>query len=118
MTASLACCAPYAATVAHNCAANIDAAQATSSRLSYPQNMRGPARAAPRPPRPHAHRDPPRRENTAPDRVTPPAQPPAAARTRKQAITQKRLDAGRAVAYREQWCLRAPSRPSPSFGKR
>jgi len=50
--------------------------------------------------------------------VTPPAQPPAAARTRKQATTEERLDAGRAVAYREQWCLRAPSRPSPSFRKR
>ena len=47
-----------------------------------------------------------------------PAQPPAAARTRKQAVTEKRLDAGRAVAYREQWCLRAPSRPSPDFGKK
>ena len=47
-----------------------------------------------------------------------PAQPPAAARTRKQAVTEKRLDAGHAVAYREQWCLQAPSRPSPDFGKK
>jgi hypothetical protein len=47
-----------------------------------------------------------------------PAQPPAAARTRKQAVTEKRLDAGRAVAYREQWCLQAPSRPSPDSGKK
>jgi hypothetical protein len=50
--------------------------------------------------------------------MTMPAQPPAAARTRKQAVTEKRLDAGRAVAYCEQWCLRAPSRPSPDFGKK
>lgn len=50
--------------------------------------------------------------------MTVPAQPAAAARTRKQAVTQKRLDAGRAVAYREQWCLQAPSRPSPHFGKK
>ena len=79
--------------------------------------MRRPARGAPRPPRTHRHRKPARREHPPPDRVTPPAQPPAAARTRKQAATEKRLDAGRAVAYREQWCLRAPSRPS-DFGKR
>jgi len=50
--------------------------------------------------------------------MTMPAQPPPAARTRKQAVTQKRLDASRAVAYREQWCLQAPSRPSPDFGKK
>ena len=50
--------------------------------------------------------------------MTVPAQPPAAARTRKQAVTKERLDASRAVAYREQWCLRAPSRPSPDFGKK
>ncbi len=50
--------------------------------------------------------------------MTPPAQPPAAARTPKLAVPQERLDAGRAVAYREQWCLQAPSRPSPRFGKK
>jgi hypothetical protein len=82
------------------------------------KNVRRPARGAPRPPRPDRHRNPARRENPPPDRVTPPAQPPAAARTRKQAVTEERLDAGRAVAYREQWCLRAPSRPSPDFGKK
>ena len=49
--------------------------------------------------------------------MTVPAQPPPAARTRKQAATEEQLDAGRVVAYREQWCLRAPSRPSPSFAK-
>ncbi len=49
--------------------------------------------------------------------MTPPAQPPAAARTRKQAVTEQLLDAGRTVPYREHWCLRAPSRPSPGFGK-
>ena len=80
--------------------------------------MRRPAGGAPRPPRTHRYRNPARREHPAPDRVTVPAQPPAAARTRKQAVTQKRLDAGHAVAYREQWCLRAPSRPSPDFGKK
>ncbi len=81
------------------------------------KNMRRPARGAPRPPRTDRYRKPARRENPPPDRVTPPAQPPAAARTRKQAVTKERLDASHAVAYREQWCLRAPSRPSPSFGK-
>jgi hypothetical protein len=80
--------------------------------------MRRPARGAPRPPRTHRHRKPARREHPAPDRVTVPAQPPPAARTPKQAVTEKRLDAGRAVAYREQWCLQAPSRPSPDFGKK
>ena len=49
--------------------------------------------------------------------MTPPAQPATAARTRKQAVTEQRLDAGHVVPYREQWCLRAPSRPSPSFAK-
>src|SRR5260370_1090823 len=49
--------------------------------------------------------------------ATPPAPPPGAARTRKPAVPKERPDAGRAVAYREQRCLRAPSRPSPSFGK-
>jgi hypothetical protein len=82
------------------------------------KNMRRPARGAPRPPRPDAYRDPPGREDPPPDRVTPPAQPPAAARTRKQAVTEKLLHNGRAVAYREHWCLRAPSRPSPDFAKR
>jgi hypothetical protein len=80
--------------------------------------MRRPARGAPRPPRTHRHRKPARREHPAPDRVTMPAQPAPAARTRKQAVTEKRLDAGRAVAYREHWCLQAPSRPSPDFGKK
>ena len=55
--------------------------------------MRRPARRAPRPPRTHRYRKPARRENAAPDRVTPPAQPPAAARTPKQAVTEERLDA-------------------------
>ena len=47
MIGSLACCASPAAAVAHNCATNIGAAQATPSRLSYSQNMRPPAPAAP-----------------------------------------------------------------------
>lgn len=55
-------------------------------------------------------------EATAPDRVAMPAQPPPAPGTRKMAVTQHLLDDGRVVAYREQWCLRAPSRPSPSSG--
>ena len=44
---------------------------------------------------------------------------PAAPRTRdtKAGRYRELLDAGRVVAYREQWCLRAPSRPSPSFAK-
>ena len=83
-----------------------------------PQNVRRPARGAPRPPRPDAHRDPPGREDLPPDRVTPPAQPPAAAGTRKKAVTEKLLHSRPAVAYREQWCLRAPPRPSPSFAKK
>ena len=49
--------------------------------------------------------------------MTPPAQPAPAPRTRKQAATEKLLHNGRVVAYREHWCLRAPSRPSPSFAK-
>ena len=51
------------------------------------------ARAAPRPPRAHRHREPARREDPPPDRMTPPAQPATAARTRKQAVTEQRLDA-------------------------
>ena len=47
MIRSLACRASRAAAVAHNCATNIGAAQATPSRLSYSQNMRPPAAAAP-----------------------------------------------------------------------
>ena len=77
------------------------------------QNMRDPARGAPRPPRLHAHRNPAPPEHPPTDRVTVPAQPPAAPGTRKKAVTEHLLDDGRAVAYREQWCLRAPSRPSP-----
>jgi hypothetical protein len=46
-----------------------------------------------------------------------PAQPAPAPGTRKKAVTEKLLHNGRAVAYREQWCLRAPSRPSPDFAK-
>ena len=49
MIRSLACCPPQAAAVAHTCATNIDAAQATSSRLSYSQNMRRAAATAPHP---------------------------------------------------------------------
>ena len=49
--------------------------------------------------------------------MTPPAQPAPAPGTRKQAATEKLLHNGRVVAYREHWCLRAPSRPSPSFAK-
>jgi hypothetical protein len=45
-------------------------------------------------------------ENRAPDRVPPPAQPPAAPGTRKRAVTDKLLHNGRAVAYREHCCLR------------
>ena len=55
MIRSLACCAPQAAAVAHNCATNIDAAQATPSRLSYSQNPRRPALPAPRPARDQHH---------------------------------------------------------------
>lgn len=40
-----------------------------------------------------------------------PAQPASAPGTRKQAVTEKLLHNGRAVAYREQWCLRAPHGP-------
>ena len=47
-----------------------------------------------------------------------PAQPPPAPGTRKKALAEQFLDADRAVAYRKQWCLRAPSRPSPDFAKR
>ena len=82
------------------------------------QHMRHPARRAPRPPRPDRHRDPPRREHRPAGRVAPPAQPAPAPRTRKQAVTEELLDASRVVAYREHRCLRAPSRPSPSFAKR
>jgi hypothetical protein len=82
------------------------------------KNMRRPAAGAPRPPRTHRHREPPRREHPPPDRVTMPAQPPAAPGTRKKALAEQLLDAGHVVAYREHWCLRAPSRPSPRFAKR
>ena len=82
------------------------------------KNMRRPAQGAPCPPRPDAYRGPPGRKDPPPDRVTPPAQPPTAARTPKQAVTEKLLHNGRAVAYREHWCLCAPSRPSPDFAKR
>jgi len=75
------------------------------------QNMRDPARGAPRPPRPHAHRNPAPPEHPPADRVTVPAQPAPAPRTRKQAVTEKLLHNRRAVAYREQWCLRAPHGP-------
>jgi hypothetical protein len=80
--------------------------------------MRRPARRAPRPPRTDRHREPPRREHPAPDRVTPAAQPPAAPGTRKKAVTEKLLRNRRAVAYREHWCLRAPHGPPRGFGKR
>jgi len=46
------------------------------------------------------------------------AQPAPAPGTRKQPVTEKLLHDNRTVAYREQWCLRAPSRPSPVFAKR
>ena len=81
-------------------------------------STRDPARAAPRPPRPHPHRDPPRREHPPQDRVAPPAQPAPAAGTRKQAVTQKLLRNRRAVAYREQRCLQAPHGPPRTSGKR
>ena len=51
------------------------------------------------------------------DRVTPAAQPAPAPGTRKQAVTEKLLHNRLVVAYREHRCLRAPSRPSPSFAK-
>jgi hypothetical protein len=50
--------------------------------------------------------------------MTPPAKPAAAPGTREKAVTEKLLRSGRTVAYREQWCLRAPHGPPRGFGKK
>ena len=73
------------------------------------QHMRHTARTAPRPPRTHRHRDPPRHENPPPGRMTPPAQPATTARTPKQAATEQLLDASHVVPYREHRCSHAPT---------
>ncbi len=118
MIGSLACCASPAAAVAHNCATNIGAAQATPSRLSYSQNMRRPAPAAPRPAR-NQHRvrplQPPHRP---PARVPPPAQHPAARRARQLPARQLPLDCIPVTVYREHDASARHPRPSRLAAKR
>jgi hypothetical protein len=99
MITSPACCAPQAAAVAHNCATNISAGQDTSSQLSYSQNMRPAAAAAPAPPRTELLR-PGQHRHHPPAGPAPPGQHRAAARRPQPPCRQPGLDTSRRTSYR------------------